>query len=142
MKIFCPSCGSDNEGMAGGRVTCRACTTSFAVPADLQGPPPPGPALIQATDQAGATLSPTGLPVASRTNALAIVSLVSGLLCCVPLISPLVAVVAGLVSLNQIGASRGAEGGKGLAIAGIALGILSCLGSGLLGVLSALGQHG
>lgn len=38
MKVFCPNCGTENEGTPGSRVTCRACTASFEVP--FEGAPP------------------------------------------------------------------------------------------------------
>ncbi|HEY1088832.1 MAG TPA: hypothetical protein VGE37_14105, partial [Archangium sp.] len=41
VKAFCPNCGTDNEGMPGGRVTCRACTASFEVPRGSAYAPPP-----------------------------------------------------------------------------------------------------
>ncbi|MCZ0981139.1 septum formation family protein [Streptomyces diastatochromogenes] len=55
------------------------------------------------------------------TNGLAIGSLVSGIVCCLP---PL-GLILGLVALPQI-RKRG-QGGKGLAVAGIALSAVSCL---------------
>ena len=43
MKVFCPNCGTENEGTPGSRVTCRACTASFEVPNESGqvAPPPP-----------------------------------------------------------------------------------------------------
>ncbi len=32
MKVFCPNCGTENDGTPGSRVTCRACTASFEIP--------------------------------------------------------------------------------------------------------------
>jgi hypothetical protein len=43
MKVFCPNCGTENEGTPGSRVTCRACTASFEVPFE-QGAAAPTPA--------------------------------------------------------------------------------------------------
>lgn len=43
MKAFCPNCGSPNEGMPGGRVTCHTCTASFEVPRERATPPPTEP---------------------------------------------------------------------------------------------------
>lgn len=43
MKVFCPNCGSDNEGTPGGRLTCRACTASFEVPRESTGQTQPPP---------------------------------------------------------------------------------------------------
>jgi len=72
-------------------------------------PPPPPPA------------SPSGSPApsASRgTNGLAIASLVVSLTCCGP-----VGAILGFVSLGQI--KRTGEQGRGMAIAGVVIGILS-----------------
>ncbi|MFD8210520.1 DUF4190 domain-containing protein [Streptomyces sp. NPDC059695] len=65
--------------------------------------------------------APYGQPPHRSTNGLAVGSLVSGIVCCLP---PL-GLVLGLVALPQI-RKRG-QNGKGLAIAGIVLSALSCL---------------
>jgi hypothetical protein len=57
-----------------------------------------------------------------QTNGLAIAALVTSLVCCGP-----IGLVLGLVSLNQINASQGRQGGKGMAIAGIAIGAVTTL---------------
>lgn len=56
MKVFCPNCGSDNEGMPGGRVTCKACTASFEVPR------PDAPDSGPATPTGPSAPFPTSLP--------------------------------------------------------------------------------
>jgi hypothetical protein len=61
-----------------------------------------------------------------RTNGFAIASIVTGVLWMWWLGSVL-AVVFGHVALRQIGASGGRQGGRGLAIAGLALGYLGIL---------------
>jgi drug/metabolite transporter (DMT)-like permease len=66
--------------------------------------------------------------VAQRTNTLAIIALITGILC-----AP-AGVVCGVIALTQI--SRTREGGKGLAIAGIVVGGLFTL-LFLLGVVGA-----
>ncbi len=43
MKVFCPNCGTENEGTAASRVTCRACTASFEVPNESGQAPAPAP---------------------------------------------------------------------------------------------------
>lgn len=43
MKVFCPNCGTENEGTSGSRVTCRACTASFEVPFEGGAQPAPQP---------------------------------------------------------------------------------------------------
>jgi hypothetical protein len=57
-----------------------------------------------------------------QTNPLAIVSLVAGILW-LYWIGSAIAVITGFVAFRQIERSTGAQGGRGLAIAGIALGL-------------------
>lgn len=148
MKVFCPNCGSDNEGMPGGRVTCRACTASFEVPrSDATGgpapapqPPPvsqPWPGLSSTPNPPPPSSSgwvgpnPSSQPLSSfssptmpvKNNTLAIVSLVLGILCCIPFAS-LGAIITGVIARNQIAASNGQQKGGELATAGIVLGAL------------------
>ncbi|MGW6565415.1 DUF4190 domain-containing protein [Streptomyces sp. NPDC054975] len=70
---------------------------------------------------AGPGLGPYGMPQQPTTNGMAIASLVSGVVCCLP---PL-GLVLGLIALPQI--KKRNQTGKGLAIAGIVLSSLSCL---------------
>ena len=59
-------------------------------------------------------------PAAPKTNGMAIASLVTSIVCCgVP-----IGLILGIVAKNQIKASRGTQGGDGLATAGIILGAL------------------
>lgn len=62
-------------------------------------------------------------PVAARTSVAAILSLVCSLICCVPALSVL-AVILGIAALVMIGGSNGRLSGKGLAIAGILIGLI------------------
>ncbi len=64
---------------------------------------------------------PYGQPPRRTTNGLAIGSLVTGVVCCLP---PL-GLILGLVALPQI--RKRDQAGKGLAVAGILLSVLSCL---------------
>jgi hypothetical protein len=94
------------------------------------GPPPPHPPPPQQPWGAGQYGGQVGGPgyrpqPSAGTNALAIISLVTGIVWLFGLGSA-VAVVTGIVALNQIG-KRG-ESGTGLAIAGIALGAVGLVG--------------
>lgn len=149
MRVFCPNCGSENQGLAGGRVTCQACTANFEVPKEPAGatpaPRPVAPAqpsplrgfdsgqvqqpLFRGQQPRGAA----GVP----TNPLAIVSLVSGILCCIPFVAPITAIVTGAIAINQIDQSAGSTKGKGLAVAGIILGGTSMLFT-IVGVIGNL----
>ncbi len=68
------------------------------------------------------------------TNIWAVVSLISSVLSWLGLfgIGGIVGIIAGIVARNEIAASRGAQSGDGLALAGIILGsinvLLSCIG--------------
>lgn len=69
---------------------------------------------------AAPTGAPTYYPAPVRTNGFAIASLVLGLLGC----GSILAVIFGHVALGQIRRANGAEGGRGLAIAGLILGYI------------------
>jgi Domain of unknown function (DUF4190) len=102
-----------------------------------QYPPPPGgpPMYPPNFPPSGPTgFGPPGysLPSQSRTSAVAIVSLVSGLLICIPGVTGLVAIITGIIGIAQT--SNPAYRGRGLAIAGLILGLLSLAGWGALGL--------
>jgi hypothetical protein len=78
-----------------------------------RGPPPSG-------------FGVSGLHQAGQTNPLAIVSLVAGILCCIPF-SGIAAIVTGVMARNQIAASQGTQKGTEMATIGIVLGALSVL---------------
>ncbi|MFZ5470394.1 MAG: DUF4190 domain-containing protein [Myxococcota bacterium] len=131
MKFFCPNCGQPNEAASpGARVTCSACTAMFDAPA-APGPAPAPAWPVPSAPQEGWPQKPQG----QKTNTLAIVSLVSGVLCCIPFAS-VVALVTGILAMKQIDRNS-QESGKGLAIAGIVLGALGFVG-GVLAVLANL----
>lgn len=155
MKVFCPNCGTENDGMPGGRLTCKACTASFEVPREggvvaqpkpqVIAPPPPRP--VMSPPPPSSSPFPTGYvgppPTGfggggggfsgSGTNPLAITSLVLGIACCIPF-APIGAIVTGVIAQNQINASGGAQRGRELALGGIILGSLSML----LGIASVI----
>lgn len=87
-----------------------------------------------------------------ETNALAIVSLVFGIIgwTLMPVIGNMVAIICGHIARGQIRDSRGAQQGDGLALAGLILGYLGLLlglalvlmivfGIGVLGFIAAVG---
>ena len=156
MKVFCPNCGTQNDGMPGGRLTCKACTASFEVPREggvvaqpppqviapppVMSPPPPSSSPFP-----GGYVGPpptgfgtgTGLS-SSGTNPLAIASLVLGILCCFPF--SVGAIITGVIAHNQINASNGMQRGRELAMAGIVLGALSLVAGIGFSLLSVLGR--
>lgn len=166
MKVFCPNCGSENEGLPGGRLTCQACTASFEVPratsTPTSQPPQPQPIIAptpvrpptpapppKPPPQFGTPMMPQGYagPPASGfgagsalnsspNNQLAIASLVLGIVCCIPFAS-IGAIVTGVMALGQIRDSQGAQKGETLAYAGIALGGASIL----LTIIGLLARH-
>lgn len=167
MKVFCPNCGSGNDGMPGGRLTCRACTASFEVPREgapsPQAPPPqvssppPPPSVISAPPSLGGPAPssspfPTGYVgpppagfggvsgglASGQTNTLAIVSLVLGIVCCLPFAS-IGAIVTGVIAMNQIKATNGQQRGNELALVGILLGSVSLVLTLVSLVFNALG---
>ena len=96
-------------------------------PPPQYGTPPPGygppPAGYPAPNYAGAYGQPT-----QKTNSLAIASLVASVIGILPFVCGLgsiIGIVLGVVALNQIKTSG--EGGRGLAIAGIAVGAVTFL---------------
>jgi hypothetical protein len=77
---------------------------------------------------------PPVAPVAQTTNALAVASMVLGILWLF-WIGSILAIIFGHVALVQIKKSNGTQGGRGMAIAGLVLGYLSTVGWILLIVL-------
>ena len=74
---------------------------------------------------------PPGYPGATKSNGPAIASLVCGILGCIPILTGLLAIIFGIVGLKK---TRDPQvGGKGLAIVGLVLGVLSIAGWGLMG---------
>jgi hypothetical protein len=73
------------------------------------------------------------LPSQSRTSAAAVVSLVSGLVCCIPGLTGLIGVITGIIGIAATG--NPAVKGRGMAIAGLILGILSLAGWGTFAIV-------
>jgi hypothetical protein len=80
------------------------------------------------------------LPPATRTSGAAVTSLVCGLIMCIPFVTGLVAVITGFIGIATT--SNPAVRGRGMAIAGLILGLLSIAGWGLLGGGTAVLFHG
>jgi hypothetical protein len=74
---------------------------------------------------------PPGMPGPRKSNGAAIASLILGILGCVPFITGLLAIILGIVGIKA--GNDPQRGGKGMAVAGLLLGILS------LGVWSLFG---
>lgn len=105
--MFCSKCGAPLNGAA----FCSACGTAVnAAPAQPYTPP------TQPTYGTTPYQQPYGAP-APQTNGLAVASFVVSLVCLAP-----VGFILGLVALNQIKESNNTQAGKGLAIAGVAIG--------------------
>jgi hypothetical protein len=72
------------------------------------------------------------LPAMTKTSGAAVCSLVCGLVMCIPGVTGLVAVITGIIGIAETG--KPAVKGRGMAIAGLILGILSLVGWGGIGV--------
>jgi hypothetical protein len=134
MIVFCPNCGTQGSGQPGARATCASCGSSFDIPAEAAHPQSVSPPRVEAPPKPGPGFSPPRPDHQApprRTprgpHPLAIISLVSGIVCCIPLLSPGLAIGCALAALKQIDDSGGAQGGRALAIAGLILGSLTAL---------------
>ncbi len=101
---------------------------------------PPFPPVPSAQPPAAGPMPYTALPqTGGGTSGLAIASLVLGIASLVlSCITGIPAIICGIMALNKIGKSNGAEGGKGLAITGICLGSVFTVIVGIMGVFAAL----
>lgn len=70
-------------------------------------------------------------PGAPRTSGAAIASLILGILGCIPIITSLLAVILGIIGIRKTSDPR--YTGKGMAIAGLILGLIGLLGWGTMG---------
>lgn len=73
------------------------------------------------------------MPPQREGNGPAIAALVMGLLLCIPFITGLGGIILGAVGIKRAGNPRVAGGGKGMAIAGLILGIVNLIIWGLFG---------
>ena len=113
---FCPACGSPSVQ------STSATSAAAALPGYLPVP----------QQQLGAQLPAAAVP--KPTNGLAIASMVLGILW-VYWIGSILALIFGYVAKGQIDAAGGAQGGRGMAIAGIVLGWVG-IGMLLLGIVA------
>jgi hypothetical protein len=74
---------------------------------------------------------PGGMPAPSKANGAAIASLVFGILGCIPFITGVIAIILGIVGIKV--ASKPERGGRGMAIAGLILGLISIASWGMMG---------
>jgi hypothetical protein len=104
----------------------RWCSELHRLTLDVTPPPPAAPPAV----------APVFVQRRPRTNALAIASLVMGLLW-MWWLGSFAAIITGHIALSQISRSAGTQSGRGLAIAGLALGYLE-LSAMLLVILPLL----
>jgi hypothetical protein len=100
--------------------------TRWGGPPSTPPPPPPFAPSMPPTAQVPPQYVPYGQPygyLPTRTNGLAIASMVLGILC-VYWITSILAVIFGHIALSQIKRSNGTQTGRGMAIAGLVLGYI------------------
>ena len=110
---FCPSCGT---GLDGAPRFCPDCGANLQADGGASAPPPPPPAW-------GGQQGAWPAQQQTKTNGLAIASLVLGILW-LYWIGSVLAVVFGFIARSQIDSSNGTQTGRGMATAGIVLGLL------------------
>ncbi len=114
------------SGSEGGHwIRCPACGRELEIP--RIGPPAAGrePSVDRRPPLMAPASAPT--PVPAPTNAKAIASLGLGLIFFLGCLSGLPAIVMGIKALRELRESKRPARGRGLAIAGIALGVFNCL---------------
>ncbi|MEZ0349287.1 DUF4190 domain-containing protein [Mycobacterium sp. pR1184] len=101
-------------------------------------PPPPGGSYPPPPPAPGYPPAPGGgyPPAAAGTNGMAIASLVCSLLGWLCGIGPILGIIFGIIALGKI--KQTGEGGRGLAIAGIAIGAVLIVVGIVIGILSAI----
>ncbi|HLL87960.1 MAG TPA: DUF4190 domain-containing protein [Tepidisphaeraceae bacterium] len=106
-----------------------------------QNPVPPVPSALPGGPAYAPPPPSAGMGPARKTNVLAIVSLICGILGCIPFITGLAAIVTGALGIKKANDPQ-VQSGKGLAIAGIILGVLSVglwalFGGGMFALVNA-----
>jgi len=142
-QINCPNCGQSYfvqpeqwAQYAGQTINCTRCGKEFQVTPQAATQPPPMPVQYASPMQTNA-VGPTspfqpnapipyypGAPI--PTSGWAVASLVTGLLAfCVPILAGGFAIVSGAIGMSQT--ANGRMKGRGMAVAGLILGVLSML---------------
>lgn len=112
---------------AGQTITCTACRQPFVVPAQIGQPAaPPYPQPPPFTQpQPVQPINYAGMAQGRQTSGIAIASLVCGCFLCIPILPGLLATIFGAIGMKAT--KDGQVGGRGLAIAGLILGVLNLL---------------
>lgn len=122
---FCPYCGMRLTTSSAGMPTTRVGSAERETPAYIPPPLPPATPLDQPQYQSPGYAMPTySEPISAPMSNAATVSLVFGILGLIilPVIAPVVAVVAGHMARREIANSGGRLAGSGRATAGLVLG--------------------
>ena len=112
--------------------------TPYAVPGAGSPPPPPGfggpgsggPGFGGPSFQNFQNFQTA--PTRSKKALWSMILGIAGIVLCIVVLPSLVALILGILALREIGRSGGATGGKGMAIAGLVLGIVGVIGGGIL----------
>ena len=144
--LFCPNCGARVPASSSASAPTAGLPPAYGTP-----DPPPLPPFDHAPVQQWVAPGTSPYDMASApSSTAALVSLIFGILSWVmlPLVGPIVAVVAGHMARAQIRASNGQLGGNGMAIAGLILGylqiallLLAICAIIAIGVLAAIGSR-
>lgn len=136
IQTQCPHCGQPYSvtpeqmaAMAGRMFPCSKCGKAFTLSADATGGAvsayPPN------VNQGPISYDSTG--PGTKSNPLAIASLITGVLLCIPIFPAIAAIICGALGMKR--AKDPNVGGKGMAVAGLTLGIVGLLGWVAYGLL-------
>jgi hypothetical protein len=146
--LFCPNCGARVTASPSAGTPTVGLPPAYGVP-DMPAPPSDNAPAPIAPQWVAPGASPYGSASPPNSTA-ALVSLIFGILSWVmlPVVGPIVAVVAGHMARREIQASNGQVGGGGMATAGlilgylqIALGLLAICAIVAIGFLTLLGSR-